>query len=51
MRRELEWSYRMPPVQPLWKRMWEGFEPIAEALMLTGCVVSVWYLAFIVTAL
>lgn len=51
MRRDLEWSYRTPPVQPLWRRAWEGFEPIAEVLMLAGCVVAVGYLAFIVTAL
>lgn len=51
MRHDLEWAYRTPPIQPLWRRLWDGFEPIAEVLMLAGCVVAVWYLAFFVIAL
>jgi hypothetical protein len=51
MRPDLEWSYRTPPVQPLWKRLWEGFEPIGELILAIGSMAAVYYLAVLVTAL
>ena len=47
----IQWSYRTPPIKPLWKRLWEGFEPIGEVLVLVIGVVGIFYMAVMVVSL